>query len=321
MKAFVVERYGPPDVLELCDVETPAPESGEVLVRVHAASINDWDLAIVTGKPLLTRLIHGLFTPRVRIGCDIAGRVEAVGDGVDAFRPGDEVHGDLCQSGFGAFAEYACVPETALAPKPPGMTFEQAAAIPQAGMLAVQGLLDVGQLQRGQKVLLNGAGGGVGTIALQIARLYDAEVTVVDKRNKLEMLRGLGAEHALDYREEDFTRSGRRWELILDVKTNRSPFAYTRALDIDGKYVTVGGDISNLLQITVIGPVISRLRHKHLHLVSLKPNKDLGYLSELFESGKLVPVMEKPFRFADLREAVRLFASGDHKGKVVVTID
>ena len=193
------------------------------------------------------------------LGCDIAGRVEAVGGDVKAFQPGDEVYGDLCSSGFGAFAEYVCAPETGLAHKPAGMTFEQAAAIPQAGMLAVQGLIDVGRIQSGQKLLLNGAGGGVGTFALQIARLYGVEVTVVDKPGKLDMLRAMGADHVIDYLKEDFTKSGKRYDLILDVKTNRSPFAYARALTLNGTYATVGGSIPRLLQALVLGPLLAAL--------------------------------------------------------------
>jgi len=194
LKAVVFERYGTPEVLEVRDVPTPKPKTHEVLVRVHAASINDWDWMMLSGRPLIYRLANGLFKPKVKIlGCDIAGHVEAVGEEVEAFRPGDEVYGDLCTSGFGAFAEYVCVPAASLARKPADMTFEQAAAIPQAGMLAWQGLIDVGQIQSGQKLLLNGAGGGVGTIALQIAKLYEAEITVVDKPGKLDMLRATAA--------------------------------------------------------------------------------------------------------------------------------
>ena len=182
-----MERYGTPDVLETRDVPTPTPKANEVLVRVHAASINDWDYGLLLGTSLIGRMMSGLFRPKVQIlGCDFAGRVEAVGEAVEAFQPGDEVYGDLSSSGFGAFAEYACVPAASIARKPAGMTFEQAAAIPQAGMLAWQGLIDVGRIQTGQKLLLNGAGGGVGTFALQIAKLYDVEITVVDKPGKLE---------------------------------------------------------------------------------------------------------------------------------------
>jgi NADPH:quinone reductase-like Zn-dependent oxidoreductase len=319
MKAVVRERYGSPDVLELRDVATPAPRAGEVLLRVHAASVNDWDWGLLRGTPLVIRLLHGLFTPKVQvIGGDVAGRVEAVGEDVVAFRRGDEVYGDLCMCGFGAFAEYACAPEVCLARKPPGMTFEQAAAIPQAGMLAVQGLVDVGRIRSGQKLLLNGAGGGVGTFALQIARLHDVEVTVVDKASKLDMLRAMGADHTIDYLERDFTRDGKRYDLILDVKTSRSPLAYARALGPGGTYVTVGGDTVRLLQVLVLGPAMSRSSGRHVRIVALKPNKDLAYMNELFEGGKLVPVIDRVYALADVPEALRLFGTGDHRGKIVV---
>jgi len=321
MKAVVMERYGTPNVLEIRDVATPTPKANEVLVRVHAASINDWDWGLLQGTPFINRILNGLFAPKVQIiGCDIAGRVEAVGEDVEAFRAGDEVYGDLSASGFGAFAEYACTPAASLACKPAGMSFEQAAAIPQAGMLAVQGLIDVGRIRSGQKLLLNGAGGGVGTFALQMAKLYDVEVTVVDKPGKLDMLYAMGADHVVDYLKEDFTKSGRCYDLILDVKTNRSPFAYARALNPNGTYVTVGGRIPRLLQALVLGPFMSRLYHKHLRIVALKPNKDLNYMNELFEAGKLLPVIDGPYKLADLPEAFGLFGTGDHKGKIIVTI-
>jgi NADPH:quinone reductase-like Zn-dependent oxidoreductase len=321
VKAIVMERYGTPDVLELRDVAKPTPKAGEVLVRVHAASINDWDWGLLQGTPFVYRIISGLFTPKVQIiGGDIAGSVEAVGGDVKAFQPGDEVYGDLCMSGFGAFAEYACAPEACLAHKPAGMTFEQAAAIPQAGMLAVQGLIDVGRIQSGQKVLLNGAGGGVGTFALQMAILYGVEVTVVDKPGKLDMLRAMGADHAIDYLEEDFTKGGTRYDLILDVKTNRSPFAYARALNPNGTYVTVGGDTSRLLQALVLGPLLSRIGGKRVCIAMLKPNKDLAYMNELFEAGKLAPVIDGTYKLADVPEAFRHFGTGDHQGKIIVTL-
>jgi NADPH:quinone reductase-like Zn-dependent oxidoreductase len=267
-------------------------------------------------------MLHGLFTPKVPIiGCDIAGRVEAVGEGVKRLRVGDEVYGDLCMQGFGAFAELACASEAELALKPAGMTFEQAAAIPQAGMLAVQGLIDVGKIQPGQKVLLNGAGGGVGTFALQIAkRLYDADVTVVDRADKLDALRALGADRVVDYREEDFTRSGGPYDLILDVKTNRSPFAYARALKPEGIYATVGGNIPRLIQTAIVGPLISRLSNRHVRVVGLKPNKDLLYMNGLFEAGQLAPVIDRHYTLADIADAFRRFGAADHKGKIVITL-
>jgi NADPH:quinone reductase-like Zn-dependent oxidoreductase len=316
-----MERYGTPDVLALKEVATPTPKANEVLVRVHAASVNDWDWGLLQGTPRAFRVFTGLRAPRVRIlGCDIAGRVEAVGGDVTEFKPGDEVYGDLCNAGFGAFAEYACAPEKGLARKPASMTFEQAAAIPQAGMLAVQGLIDVGRIKSGQTLLLNGAGGGVGTFALQMAKLHDVEVTVVDKAGKLNMLRAMGADHVIDYEREDFTRSGKRYDLILDVKTNRSPFDYARALNPNGTYATVGGDMPRLLQFLVMSPFISLRDRKHVRIVMLKPNKDLAYMNELFEAGKLVPVIDGPYKFADVREAFRLFGSGNHKGKIIVTM-
>ena len=321
MKAVVMESYGTPDVLELRDVARPTPKAGEVLVRVHAASVNDWDWGLLQGAPFVIRMFNGLFTPKVQIiGGDIAGRVEAVGRDVKSFQAGDEVYGDLCMSGFGAFAEYACAPEASLAHKPARMTFEQAAAIPQAGMLAVQGLIDVGRIQSGQKLLLNGAGGGVGTFALQIAKLYDVEVTVVDKPGKLDVLRAMGADHVIDFLKEDFTKGGKGYDLILDVKTNRSPFAYARALNPNGTYVTVGGSTPRLLQALVLGPLMSRLYNKHVRIVTLKPNKDLAYMNELFEAGKLAPVIDGPYKLADVPEAFRLFGTGDHQGKIIITM-
>ncbi len=320
MNAVVLERYGTPDVLEVRAVPKPTPKPDEVLVRVHAASVNDWDWGLLHGDPV-NRMLNGVFTPRVKIlGCDIAGRVEALGANVTAFRPGDEVYGDLCASGFGAFAEYACAPQTGLAYKPASMTFEQAAAIPQAGMLAVQGLIDVGRIQSGQKLLLNGAGGGVGTFALQIAKLYDVEVTVVDKPGKLDMLRAMGADHVIDYLTDDFTKDGERFDLILDAKSNHSPFDYARALNPNGTYATVGGSIPRLLQALVARPFIARLYHKHMRVVVLKPNKDLTYMNELFEAGKLVPVIDGLYKLADLAEAFRRFGTADHKGKIIVTM-
>ena len=320
MKAVIMDSYGTPDVLELRDVAKPTPNAGQVLVRVLAASVNDWDWGMLRGS-LENRLLSGLVRPRVHVlGCDIAGRVEAVGGDVTAFRPGDEVYGDLSGSGFGAFAEYVCAPEAALAHKPAGMTFEQAAAIPQAGMLAVQGLIDVGRITSGQKVLLNGAGGGVGTFALQIARLYGAEVTVVDKPGKLDMLRAMGADHVIDYLKQDFTTGGERYDLILDAKTDRSPFAYVRALNPNGTYVTVGGSMPRLLQTLVLGPLIARLYHKHMRIVGLKPNKDLAHMNELFEAGDLQPVLDGPHTLADLPEAFRFFGTAEHRGKIIVTM-
>ena len=321
MKAIVYTKYGTPDVLELKEVDKPAPKDNEVLIKVHAAAINDWDWGLLQGKPFLNRLLYGLLKPKKKIlGSDISGRIEAVGKNVKQFQPGDDVFGDL-SGDWGGFAEYVCARENALALKPVGMTFVEAAAIPQAAMLAVQGLRDKGQIQAGQKLLINGAGGGVGTFALQIAKLYRADVTGVDSPGKLAMLRSMGFDRVIDYTREDFTKNGQRYDLILDVKTNRSPFAYARALCPDGIYVTVGGSMFRLLQVFVLGPWISLISKKSIRMVGLKPNKDLAYMNELFAAGKVKPVIDGPYKLEEVPEAFRLFGKGDHKGKVVIAVE
>ena len=322
MRAMTASKYGSPDVLQLREVEKPSPKGDEVLIKVLGASINDWDWGILQGSSFVDRVMYGLLEPKIRIlGCDVAGRIEAVGGEVKHYQPGDEVFGDLGACGFGAFAEYVCARENALALKPPRMTFEQAAAVPQAGMLAVQGLLDEGNLQRGQKLLINGAGGGVGTFGLQIAKHLGAEVTAVDNYGKLDLLRSLGADHVMDYAREDFTRMGERYDLILDVKTNRPIRDYVRALNPNGSYVTVGGSMPRILQALILGPWISRLHHKHIRIVVLKPNKDLAVMKELFEAGMVTPVLDGPFKLHELPEAFRRFGGGHHRGKVIITMD
>jgi len=321
MKALIRERYGPPDVLEVREVERPTPEDHEVLVRVHAASVNDWDWQLLRRPPI--PLIVG--APRVRIlGCDVAGRVAALGNRVQRLRVGDEVYGDLSRFGFGGwggFAEYVCAPEHALVPKPARMTFEQAAALPQAGQLAVQGLFANGPLRSGQKILINGAGGGVGSIAVQLAKLRDVEVTGVDSAGKFEMMQSLGFDHVIDYRKEDFTKNGRRYDLILDTKTTHSPFAYAQSLQPNGTYATVGGDLSRLLQFVIFGWWIQQTTNKTVRLIRLRQNQDLAYLNERFEAGQLAPVIDGPYRLSEGREALRHFGAADHKGKVVITMD
>ncbi|MBC7839420.1 MAG: NAD(P)-dependent alcohol dehydrogenase [Nitrospiraceae bacterium] len=321
MKAIVFTKYGSPDVLELKEVARPNPKDDEVLIRVHAASLNDWDWGALHGVPFVNRLIFGLLSPKKQIlGSDIAGRIEAVGKNVLHFQPGDAVFGDLSGE-WGGFAEYVCARENALALKPPSMTFEEAAAIPQAAMLALQGLRDTGRIQPGQKLLINGAGGGVGTFAIQIAKLYGAEVTGVDSPEKLDVLRSMGAEHVIDYTEQDFTRNGQRYDLILDVKTNRSILDCARALSPNGVYVTVGGSMPRLFQALLLSPWISMTTNKRVGIVSLKPNKDLAYLKELFEAGKMKPVIDGPYRLRDVPNAFRRFGEGRHKGKVVITLE
>jgi NADPH:quinone reductase-like Zn-dependent oxidoreductase len=321
MRAIVYSEYGSPDVLRLEDVEQPQPRETEVLIRIRATSVNDWDWALVRGE-WTNRLLNGLTRPSKHriLGGDVAGIVEVVGSSVTAFQPGDEVYGDLCMAGFGTFAEFVCAPANCLIRKPAAMTFEQAAAIPQAGMLAVQGLIDVGGIESGKTVLLNGAGGGVGTYALQLAKTYGVEVTCVDSAGKLGMLRELGADHVIDYREQDFTRNGQRYDLILDPKTTRSPFDYARALNPGGTYATVGGQNRRLLQVFLLGRLAAS-DGRRIRVVGLKPNKDLGYINQQFEAGNLTSVIDGPYKLEDVRTAMVHFASGEHLGKIVITLD
>ena len=321
MKAIVFTRYGSPDVLQLREVDKPTPKDDEVLIRVHAASLNDWDWAALQGIPFVNRLTFGVLRPKKQIlGSDIAGRIEAIGKNVAQFQLGDEVFGDI-SGDWGGFAEYVCARENALALKAPSMTFEQAAAIPQAAMLALQGLRDRGRIQPGQKLLINGAGGGVGTFAIQIARLYGVEITAVDSPGKLDMLRSLGATHVIDYTQEDFTKNRQCYDLILDVKTNRSIFDCARALSPNGTYVTVGGSMLRLFQALLLGPLISMTENKSIRIVVLKPNKDLAYMKELFEAGKLLPVIDGPYKLSEVPEAFRRFGEARHRGKVIITVE
>lgn len=320
MKAMVYSTYGTPDVLALTEVDKPVPQDDEVLVKVYAVSLNDWDSGLLRGD-LVNRLLNGLFKPKIKIlGSDIAGRVEAIGRNVRKFQPGDEVFGDL-SGRWGGFAQFTCARENELALKPARMTFEEAAAIPQAGMLAVQGLLDKGEIRSGQKLLINGAGGGVGTFAVQIANLYNVEKTGVDSTSKLEIMKSLGYDHVIDYTREDFTRNGLHYDLILDVKTNRSIFAYTRALRRDGIYVTVGGSMLRLLQALILAPWISMIFKKKIRIVALKPNKDLAYMNGLFEAGKIKPVIDGSYTLSQVPDAFRQFDKGAHRGKVVITVE
>ena len=316
MKALVYTKYGGPERLRIEEVEKPSPKNGEVLVNVHAASLNDWDWGLLKGD-IVNRMLNGFLKPRRRIlGSDIAGLVEAVGKGVTKFQVGDEVYGDLSGE-WGGFAEYVCADEKKLCAKPPGMSFVSAAAIPQAAMLAVQGLIDEGKIQSGQKLLINGAGGGVGTFGIQIAKLYGAETTGVDSTGKLDMLYALGFDHVIDYTQEDFTKNGQQYDLILDVKTNRSVFDYTKALTNNGTYVTVGGSLTRLLQVFLLGRLASRAGKKKLRIVALKTNKDLPYLNQLFEAGQIEAVIDGPYQLGDFAKAFRRFELGEHKGKIV----
>jgi NADPH:quinone reductase-like Zn-dependent oxidoreductase len=322
MKAIVCTKYGSPDVLQFKEVAKPVPKEDEVLVKICAASLNAADLETLRGEFIVR--IAAPRKPMYKIlGSDIAGRVEAVGGNVKQFQPGDEVWGDLSfPHGLGAFAEYVCVPEEALAPKPASMTFEEAATYPQAAIIALQSLRDKAQIQPDHKVLINGAGGGMGTFAVQIAKYLGAEVTGVDSTSKFDMLRSIGADQVMDYTHEDYTRSGQHYDLILDVAAYRSVFDYYRALSPEGIFMMVGGSLSTLLQVVFLGALISRIGSKKIGLNTWKPNKreDLALLGELFETGEVVPVIDKCYPLSEAAEAFRQLEAGHVKGKVVITM-
>lgn len=299
----------------------PEPKDDEVLVRVHATTVNDIDWAFMRGRPRIYRLMFGVFSPKVSIlGAEIAGTVEAVGPRATRFVPGDRVYGDICEAGLGGFAEYVSVRDTALTHIPPGVSFQQAAALPHAAMLAWQGLVDVGKIRHGERVLINGAGGGVGTIGVQIAKAYGCDVTGVDRDFKLPALESIGFDHVIDYQQVDFTENGQRYDLILDARTTRSPLRYLRALRPGGRYVTVGGDLPRLFQILCMGAAVARVTGKRLQIVALKPNKGLDHIHRLIESHGLACVIDGPWALADGPAAIERFGQARHVGKIVLTV-
>ena len=322
MKAIVYTRYGPPDVLELRELDRPTPKANEVLVKVHAASLNPLDWHLMRGEPRFLRLMgFGLFKPKDgRLGADIAGRVESVGEDVTQFHPGDEVFGDVFRGGF---AEYVCGPENKLAAKPAGLSFEEAAAVPVAALTALQALRDKGRIQSGQRVLIHGASGGVGTFAVQIAKSIGANVTGVCSTRNLKLVRSLGADRVIDYTREDFARDTRRYDLILAVAGTRSISEYRRALSRRGTWVGIGGDHSaiQLIGLMLLGPWLSVVRKKRLGMMMTKANRDdLVSLKEMLESEKIKPVLDRRYSLSEVPEALRYLEEGHARGKVVVSI-
>jgi len=318
VKAVVYTRYGPPEVLGLAEVPMPVPQDNEVLVKVHAVSLNASDWEVLRGKPLYSR-IGGPVRPRHHIlGSDIAGRVEAAGRNATLFQPGEDVFADILSS-MGGFAEYVSVPQNALARMPSGMTYEEAAALPQAGAIALQGIRDKGQVQPGQTVLINGAGGGSGMYAIQLAKLAGAEVTGVDNAEKLAFMRSLGADHVIDYTREDFTRKGRSYDLILDVAAHRPASAYRGALRPGGRYLYVGGSVVTLLQVLLVGPLIGRAGGKKIRLLAVRLGaQHLAPLVELCQAGKVATVIDRRYPLSQVPEALRYLGEGHAKGKVII---
>ncbi len=320
MKAIVRIQYGPPDVLRFTEVDTPTPKDHQVLIELRAASVNPLDVFSMRGAPLI-RLIPGLRTPRHQVlGCDIAGRVHAVGGHVTQFQPGDDVFGTASFAG-GGFAEYVCASEGKLALKPGNISFEEAAAVPVAAITALQALRDKGRIQRGQKVLVDGASGGVGTFAVQIAKSFGADVTAVCSTGKMDTARSIGADHVIDYTREDFTQSGQRYDLIVGANAYHSLFAYRRALGPDGILVMVGGGVLQILQAVVLGPLLSLFgKRKTRFFIATMNQKDLVVLKELLAAGAVAPVIDRRYPLSDAAEALRYLEERHARGKVVLTV-
>ena len=323
MKAIVYHDYGSSDVLKCEEVEKPTAGEHEVLIRVRAASVNPYDWHFMRGEPYLLRIVGGLRKPKVtRLGVDVAGQVEAVGRNVTQFKPGDEVFGG-CR---GAFAEYACASESALVTKPVNVTFEQAGSVAVAAYTALQGLRDKGQIRPGQKVLINGAAGGVGTFAVQIAKSFGADVTGVCSTRNVDMVRSIGADRVIDYTHEDFTKSGDRYDVILDNVGNHSLALFRRALNPKGRYIAVGGPsgrwMIGALARVFAALVLSRFVSQKLVMVLAKPNQeDLSIVRGLMEAGKVTPVIDRRYRLSEVPEAMRYLEEGHARGKVVITLE
>jgi NADPH:quinone reductase-like Zn-dependent oxidoreductase len=322
MKAVVYRRYGSPDVLQFSEVDKPVPKDDEVLIKIEAAALNAFDWHLMRGKPFVARMSGGLSKPKNTIlGEDVAGRIEAVGPKAGQFKPGDEVFGDLASCGSGGFAEYARARENVLALKPAGLTFEQAAAVPMAAVTALQGLRDKGRIAAGKKVLINGAGGGVGTFAVQIAKVFGAEVTAVCGPGSQDLARSLGADIVLDYTKTDIAREGRRYDLILAVNGDRPPSDYLRAMNPGGICVVAGGSNKQIFRSLFLGPWLSLGRRKRIGIMMARMNqKDLGFLAELLESGKVKPVIDRRYPLSETAAAMRYLEEGHAKGKIVITM-
>lgn len=323
MKAIVAKKYGKPkEVLAQKDLAFPIPKDNEVLIKIHATAINDYDWSLVRGKPYLYRLMFGLFKPKNPIaGMELAGVVEGLGSKATKLKVGDAVYGDISEFGFGTFAEHISIHEDALLLKPDELSFEIATAIPHASTLALQALRDIGKMKQGQKVLINGGGGGVGTIGLQLAKLSECHVTGVDSGEKFPMMKSLGYDQVIDYKKVDFTKSGEKYDLILDCKTNKSPFSYLRALKITGIYVTIGGNPSSLISVLFWGKIFSVFSSKKLQILSLKPNEGLDEIAQLVIQNKIKPEIDGPYPLEDIPRLIQYFGEGKHKGKVVISID
>lgn len=323
MKAVIFHQYGSPDVLKLKEIEKPTPKDDEVLVKVHASSVNAADWHLLRADPFLVRFMMGFFKPsKINcLGADIAGTVEAVGKSVSEFKIGDEIFGDVFNDRMGGFAEYKCARASALVHKPVNLSFEEAAAVPLAAVTASHALRDFGRVQPGMKVLINGAAGGVGTFAIQIAKALDTEVTAVCSARNAEQARALGADFVIDYAQENFTKSGKRYDLIFGVNGYYPIAAYKRSLAAGGRYGMVGGTTKQMFQAVALGPLYSLVGGKKMGMVASQPDKaELQYVKELIEAGKVRPVIDKRFSLQEVPAAIRYVETGHARGKVVITV-
>lgn len=321
MRAFIQTHYGPPSVLTLKEISIPQPKINEVQIKIISTAINDWDWSMVRGTPIIYRLMFGVFKPKNPIpGMEISGQITALGENSKKFNVGDYVFGDLSDYGFGGFSEYVCINENALIGKPEKMSFQDACAIPHASLLAYQGLIDYARLNREEKVLINGAGGGLGTFGLQIAKEYSCHVTGVDSGPKLPVLKSMGYDNVIDYQLEDFTKNGERYDVILDAKTNRSPWAYLNSLKSGGRYVTVGGSLTKMILLLLSQLILKKAHGKEFSIVALKPNQGLDEIIKRYEGGIIKPTIDGPYSFEEIPQLIQYFGEGRHQGKVVVNI-
>ena len=322
MKAIVYTKYGSPNDLQFKEVEKPTPKDNEVLVKIYATTVTPGDAIVVKGDPFPVRFFSGLLKPKHKIpGKEMAGSVEAVGSAVTQFQPGDEVFGDLTVCGLGAFAEYVAVPENAISLKPANLTFEEAAAVPESAVVALQGLRDHGKIRPGQRVLINGTSGGVGSFAVQIAKSFGAEVTAVCSTRNLDMARSLGADHVIDYTKEDFTQNREQYDLILAANGYHPISDYKRALSPEGTYVATGGSMAQTFEAMLQGPIISMRGRKKMGNMLVKPNKnDLVFMKDLIEAGKVVPTIDRRYPLNEVAKAFRYLEEGHAQGKVVITV-
>ncbi|NKB34807.1 MAG: zinc-binding dehydrogenase [Pseudomonadales bacterium] len=323
MRAILLQKYGSENDLTFEQVDKPDPADDEVLVRVHASSVNDWELGIIEGKPYFMRVFLGFFKPKIKImGTEVAGVVEAVGKDVRKFKVGANVYGDLCENKFGAYADYVCTKENGIGHKPTNLSFDQSAAVPHAGLLALQSLRDIADFKAGQTLLINGAGGGVGCLGIQLAKMHkNVRVTGVDSTEKLEHMALLSFDEVIDYTKQDFTELGKQYDVILDTKSTRSPSDIAKALKPDGIYVTVGGDMRRVFQIAFLSRFVRNKENRKFRVLGLKPNNGLDHLTGLVEGGKVIPAIDSRYPLEQTPLAIRRFKQASHKGKIIISVE